>query len=350
MENNSLLNKKVAIIGGGIAGCTLALRLIEQGIKPIVFDEGKINSSQVAAGLWNPLVFKRLTPTWMANRLLNELFTFYPYWEKQWNTSFFNPLPIYKIINDDEEWTMWKKKTNDPEVYEFINPELLPLPSSAYQQKKGYCKVSKSGFLNIPLFLKNCFNYLQEQNLLQLQTVNYSDFSATNNQLNYKNFDVIIFSQGYKAKDNPFFNQIKFNLCKGDVLTIKAKGLLNDAIVTNEGFVVSYSESLYKVGSTYVWDFTDENPEATGFEKIKEKAQHLISAPFEIVSHQTGVRPATSDRRPVLGIHPQLTNAYIFNGLGAKGIMLSPYFSKQMADFILHGTPINTSINYNRFI
>ncbi|HPH83217.1 MAG TPA: FAD-dependent oxidoreductase, partial [Flavobacteriales bacterium] len=61
------------IIGQGIAGTTLALELISRGSEVLVIDVfDEHNSSRVAAGLFNALVFKRITLGWRAKESLKE--------------------------------------------------------------------------------------------------------------------------------------------------------------------------------------------------------------------------------------------------------------------------------------
>ena len=58
------------IVGQGIAGTVLTHTLLEQGKRILVIDEGNPSScSKVAAGLYNPIVFKRLTKSWMIDEL-----------------------------------------------------------------------------------------------------------------------------------------------------------------------------------------------------------------------------------------------------------------------------------------
>ena len=62
-----------------------------------------------------------------------------------------------------------------------------------------------------------------------------------------------------------------------------------------------------------------------------------------------GIRPATKDRRPFVGFHPEYQKVVIFNGLGAKGVTLAPYFSGQLADALVHGTDIDHEVNIGRY-
>lgn len=340
---------KIAIIGGGISGITLALRFLEQGINAVVFDNGKPNSSKVAAGLWNPVVFKRLTPSWMVNRLLDELYLFYPKMELLTEGAFFNPMPIYKFINDDNELKMWKLKQNDTELFDITNPELKQIENNQYHQKLGYCQVLKSGFVNIPEYLNCAVNFLKSKNAYINKEINYSEFNRESERIKFEDFDFVIFAEGMRAKENLFFTDIKFNLCKGDVITFKADLQINNAVINNEGFIVPLGNNTYKIGSTYVWDDLSNTPTNEGYNKMIEKIKSLINVPFEVIKHEAGVRPTIIDRKPVLGFHPEIKNVYVFNGMGTKGVLLCPYFSKLATAHILDEATIPMEVSYERF-
>jgi glycine/D-amino acid oxidase-like deaminating enzyme len=49
-------------------------------------------------------------------------------------------------------------------------------------------------------------------------------------------------------------------------------------------------------------------------------------------------------------MHPKHKGLFIFNGLGTKGYMMAPLLSKEMAGFMLKGTPLHKEVEYARFI
>ena len=56
----------------------LALTLMKRGCKVLVIDQPELSScSKVAAGIWNPVVFKRITKSWMADEVLSVMLDFY---------------------------------------------------------------------------------------------------------------------------------------------------------------------------------------------------------------------------------------------------------------------------------
>ncbi len=71
------MNKEFTIYGWGLAGCTLAWELADKNVKFKVVYRDENFSSRVAAGLVNPIVFKRLTKSWNADKLLPFAKNFY---------------------------------------------------------------------------------------------------------------------------------------------------------------------------------------------------------------------------------------------------------------------------------
>jgi glycine/D-amino acid oxidase-like deaminating enzyme len=90
-------------------------------------------------------------------------------------------------------------------------------------------------------------------------------------------------------------------------------------------------------------------PTSKGLKELKNKIDELINAEYIITDHKAAVRPAISDRRPVLGFHPENKTIGIFNGLGTKGAMLSPFYAKMLSDNIAENSIIDDEVNIRRF-
>ena len=55
---------KTIIVGGGIAGISVARELIKHKQEVVLFDSTKNTASYVAGGIINPIVFRRTTKSW----------------------------------------------------------------------------------------------------------------------------------------------------------------------------------------------------------------------------------------------------------------------------------------------
>jgi glycine oxidase len=71
-------NLDILIVGSGLAGSILATQYLLKNRKVSIIDAPQLSlSSKVAAGIWNPVVFKRLTKSYLADDLIPYLNTFY---------------------------------------------------------------------------------------------------------------------------------------------------------------------------------------------------------------------------------------------------------------------------------
>jgi glycine/D-amino acid oxidase-like deaminating enzyme len=59
------------------------------------------------------------------------------------------------------------------------------------------------------------------------------------------------------------------------------------------------------------------------------------------LQYKAGIRPSAHDRRPYVGRDPALANHFVFNGFGAKGVLLAPMMAEELADFMLTNRPLH---------
>jgi glycine oxidase len=339
------------IVGQGIAGSVLAMTLIKRNKKILVIDENENStSSKVAAGLYNPIVFKRLVKSWEADTLLPFADAFYSSLEKEFNDKFYFKKRIVKIFADEQERNFWEKKRKEEGSY------IMPAVSEPYQEDAivspfGYAEVTGSGNLDVLKFLHYIREYLVKNNLFLAEKFEHNDIELENGKVKYHSYESerIIFCQGYKSITNPLFKDLPFKLTKGELLTLRIPELSLDKVVNKGVFILPLGDHLYKVGATYEWQDLNEEISQKGKEELLEKLKRIINSPFEIISQQAGVRPTVNDRRPIIGMHPDYPQAGILNGMGTKGVMLAPYFANQLIKHIEEGTELNKEADIKRF-
>ena len=103
------------------------------------------------------------------------------------------------------------------------------------------------------------------------------------------------------------------------------------------------------VGSTYQWEFSNDQPSEAFYNQTKAQLQHWLKVPFEIVVHKASVRPATLERRPFVGLHPHFPAIGILNGMGTKGASLAPFFAALLVQHLVHQFPILEEADVARF-
>jgi len=341
------------IVGRGLAANVLAHTFYEHNISfKIIGSENLSNCSRVAAGIWNPVVFKRMTKSWLADEIIPFLNSFYSRCEQSTGTKLISHKTIIKPFVEEQEKKLWLKKVNE-ELVGFIDEviyesNIAELQNCNVTQQHGLVK--QSGNLNVPgfldasavLFKENIIDEVFDHTQLQInnQTVSYKNIAATN----------IIFCEGYLVKNNPFFNWIPLKPAKGETLEISAPTLnLKDHIFNKNGFFMRLPNDNFKVGATYEWIDLSEEPSQKGLTELKEKLGQMINCDYQIARHQAGVRPSSVDRRPIIGAHPHHKNLFIFNGLGTKGVMLAPFLAKKFVNFYLQKEKLLADIDASRF-
>jgi glycine oxidase len=341
------------IVGGGLAGSVLALQFLKQGKSILMIDEPQLSlSSKVAAGIWNPVVFKRLTKSYLADDLIPYLNTFYQTAETLLQTHFIRNISIIKFLKEQNEIDFWQKKINS-DMQAYLDPVNLELPyhQNIQDNAKGYAKVKQTGVLNTNVFLLSLQKYLIANHCLLSETFDYNALQINSDKVHYKGIsaDKILFCEGYLVKDNPFFNYVPMKPVKGETMVIEAKETNIADIINKNLFILPLGNNQYKVGATFNWADLNDHPSDTGIAELESDLKALLKSPFTILKKEAGVRPAVIDRRPIIGLHPLYQNLGIFNGFGTKGVMLCPYLSEILYNFIFLGDNISKEIDVCRF-
>ena len=350
-KKNNLID--FLIVGQGIAGSVLALSMMQEGYTVLVIDSQKLStSSRIAAGIWNPIVFKRLTKSWLADDLIPELQSFYSFWQKELNTTFIHQRSIIKAFGEEQEKKLWLKKST--EGNQFLDKKTYEdLMIDENYSVKSYSKVLKAGNLDVNHFIESVTTFLKSKQSYLAEVFDYNALTINDNEVNYQSVcaNNIVFCDGHLITKNPYFNWIPMKPAKGDVLTIECKELKLTQDIFNKGFfIMPLGNNLYKVGATYEWEHLNDTPTQKGKDELLKKLNTVITIPYQIISHDAGVRPSVIDRRPVVGNHPEFKNLFVFNGLGTKAVMLAPYFAKQLVSNIKYQNPIDLEVNPSRFI
>lgn len=378
--NTDYLEVDYLIVGQGIAGTNLAYQLLKRQKKIFVVDAFKKNSSsQVSAGICNPITGKRLTKTWQADVIFPYLKNFYTefqlflknYTKKE--VDFFREIPIYRTFKSIENQNEWYVRTMQSEWEKFCAVETennlfdshfapyIDNPLGGWQTLQSYHLEVKILLENFRYLLKNenilhekpflyenitffedyvCYDFLQE-NTTQPQN-NEHDNQPQKQPLSARiKAKKIIFCEGADAYKNPFFKDLAFNLVKGEWLKIILKNTDTahlKSIINQEGiFVLPHTDNTLTVGATYEWGNMDIEISQKARLDITQKLDNFLKIAYTIIDQQAGIRPASKNRKPFLQLHPIYPQLAVINGLGTKGISLSPYFVGLFCDFLDNG-------------
>ncbi|MFL5728345.1 MAG: NAD(P)/FAD-dependent oxidoreductase, partial [Cytophagaceae bacterium] len=260
--------------------------------------------------------------------------------------------PIYKPFGSVEEQNHWISQTAFADVEDLVNINVPAERYSAYiHNKYGGFETYRSGYLDVSGMISSFRKHLIRHNSYIKKTFSPVALDFKKEYVVWEGIKArrMIFCEGYKATRNPFFNWLPFVLAKGELLTLKIPDFEKSTILNKGVFILPVRDDIYKVGSTYVWDFKDEAVTEEARQEITLKLDQMIKVPYEIIHQEAGVRPAVKDRRPLIGMHPQYQTLGIFNGLGTKGVSLAPYFAQRFYNFLENQAEIDKEASIERF-
>ena len=336
-----------------MAGSCLALHLIKQGKRILVFDEPTNNrASAVAAGLFNPITGKYLKQSWMAENLFPLLFQFYQGAEDLLKRKFFYPLPIYRPFISIQEQNEWMVQSEENRLKKFVSKiNVSSAFSGQVNDPFGGVITESSGYLDTLPFMEAVRDFLNTREAYRETYFDFEKLIIRSEKILYENIAAtkIIFCDGIGIKTNPFFNWTPVRPLKGETLTISLNK--EPEVIFNRGvyLVPTHGDKSFMVGATYSPNDTTLEITARARKELEGKLTDLIKIPFTVNHQNWGIRPTSPDRKPILGSHPEYKNLIVFNGLGTKGVSLAPYFSGLLATWFEGHQEIPLEVNIERF-
>jgi glycine oxidase len=345
------------IVGLGIAGINLCHQLEKQGKSFIVIDPCPSHSaSLIAGGIYNPIAIKRKIKSWKADELFPFLVDAYREIEQLLETKFLvHDFPILKPIRSEAELEEWQTSIDKNVIPPFVDEVVRTAPKGPFHKSViGYVIIKHSGFLRTDEAIFSYRNYLRKTGRLMEETLDFERLSHSESEVSYGNItaDRVLFCDGQAIAINPFFKWIPMRSTKGEMLTVQANSPLEADKVYNQQFYLfpSREKNQFRLGATYDWNNLDEIPTIAAKEELLASVAKTLDIELEVLNQQAAIRPNSIDRRPAIGPHPIHRNVYLFNGMGSKGVMLAPYFAKQLVDSIYSGSDLHPEASLQRFV
>ncbi|MBX2985261.1 MAG: FAD-binding oxidoreductase [Bacteroidia bacterium] len=331
------MQERVLVVGQGLTGSVLSLQLRERGHRVWVVDEGrKYTSSNVAAGLFNPMVVGRLKITWNAEALFSHFSAYYARIEKQFNTKFFHPMPLIHLCKDIEEQNDWDVLAGTDKTAKWIERYTTHLPAYI-QSEYGNYLVKSTGWVDLHLFLGKVRECLVAEGKFILGAPKIrEDIEVIKTGFRYQGmeFDRVFLCRGEFERLQADFPKLPYNPVKGQLFDIETDFDLEQIIFHKQVFMLPTGKRTAKVGSTYTWDSLDYDTLQKDTDFLQERLDDFLQCKYRITNVKAGVRPAFHYGRPMFVEDEELSGLYVLNGMGSKGVTLAPYFAEQLLDSV----------------
>ncbi|MDP5172009.1 MAG: FAD-binding oxidoreductase [Bacteroidia bacterium] len=348
--------RQVIVLGAGLAGSFLACRLLRQGCHvTLIDDRAPMSASRVAAGLYNVITGRFGSKTWKAETLLAELDAVLKDPFFQGVSQFIHPIHIYRPFKDVEEYNQWSGWSAEPAYHQLVKFEERPLFPEVIHNPLGGIRILPCGWVNIGGLIDRLQDIFRSNGGVVLQgSIPYDQINMGQKTLTWKGeplgFDQMICCEGYRIRQNPWFEKLPVQPNKGEILEIESEGLDQlPFVITKKVYMVPGESGRWIVGSTYEHLFDDPGPTEAGRAQIEEQLRLVLKVPYKVVGHRAGIRPTTPNRRPILGSHPQWPFLYTLSGFGTKGMLAAPYCSRLMTAHILEGAEVPEELRITQF-
>lgn len=342
----------VLIVGQGVCGTFLSREMDRLGLSYLVTDEPRsYTASKVAAGIINPITGKRLVKTWIIDELLPFAHQAYREAGASLGISCLEETSIIDFfVQPDARLTFHARYSENPEYLQLPADENAFRPYFEYDF--GYGIISPCYLTDLPGLLAATRADLKNRGrLLEEKWAQEALVLGTGRALRYRDIraDRVILCDGIDSFHRSWFNLLPFSPNKGEALIAEIPGLPPHTLFKRGINLVPLQNDLYWIGSSYEWSFTAEGPTEAFRNRTEGILRKWLRIPFKTVDHIAAIRPATLERRPFVGFHPLHPAIGILNGMGTKGCSLAPYFARQLAENMVHGTPILPEADVRRF-
>lgn len=340
LESMNSSKHKYIIVGQGLCGSFLSYYLKKAGQDIVVYDEAKpYTASKIASGVINPVTGRRIVKTWMIDTIMPFAVNAYKTIEAELNISIVQQTNILDFHPTPQMHQAFETRLAEQAAF-LSKPDNPALWRNYFNYPFGIGETNPCWLIDINNFLNSWRKILLAENLLieQAYTQALPEEDA-----------IVIYCDGVAGASNKYYTQLPFMPNKGQVLLVRIKNLPTKNIYKQGISIVPWKEDLFWVGSSYEWEFKDEEPSNDFLEKTTNQLKYWLKLPFTIEAHWAGIRPANLERRPFVGLHPVHQQIGILNGMGTKGCSLAPFFANQLSNYLLKNEPITAEADVRRF-
>jgi len=328
------------LVGHGLAGALLADALERQGARVAVADPDlPFGASRVAAGIINPVIGPKLNAPWRIEDCLGKARETYERLGEAWSVELFREFRMVRIFKDREMAERWRTRKTESATAPFMgktfnSEELVEMGIDA---PFGAGEVLGAGALKTQELVDASRRRLKNDGLFHSEAFDPQDLPSGMR---------IVFCEGFRVKDNPWFNTLPFAPVRGEILELADD---RTEFLNGGTWFLPHENGQALAGATFDWEHLETEPTDEGTKKILEGLHYLNDPKPSVTGRRSGVRPGTRDRMPIMGTHPKNSSVTIFNGFGSRGGTLIPLCAELFVKYLLKDKPLPEELDLQRF-
>lgn len=339
------------ILGQGISGTLLSYNLLRAGKKVMVIDAIRAHSaSRVTSGIINPVTGQRMVKAADYETQLAVALNTYSDLGKRFDTTFIYHIPIINFHASHKSNGLFQERAiNEPNyLHEAGEQELL---TRSFKYEFGAGVIDPCWQTDVASLLALWRQSLIADGLLLEDPFDWKACAINTHNITYKGITAkkLICCEGMTGSSNPYFSYLPFNPNKGEIIIASIPGLSRSSIYKQNIAIVPWKDDLFWIGASNEWKFEDLLPSPAFRHHVVHTLDKWVKLPYTIVDHWASQRPTTIDHHSFIGVHPKQPEICIFNGFGSKGCLTTPYYAHQFTAHLLHGTPLDKTVDIKRY-
>ncbi len=326
--------RKVLIVGGGLAGTLMAWGCQERGVDYEQWSNGSPAASDVAAGMFNPVSFRRILPQWDAANHSARARQVFSAIEKSLGIDLWHDVPIIRVFPDAQYAALWEERAKGGhDVTPFIETMTADLLHPSINAPYGAGLVPDAGWVNVRLLTEKSRAHQLENGKWNNQSWSMQDGCPSG-------FDAVIDCRGVGAADDLAQFGLEVGRNHGEVITVQTNMDWGAQTVNNVTWALPLGDGAYRIGSTYRWDIEEPVVLEESLNHLLRRANLARTNPAllasDVTSHLGGLRPSCFDRRPILGRVSTQNPWYVAcTGWGTRGVSIGPTMVDWTMDALL---------------
>ena len=323
------------IIGLGLAGAALAWRLAARGLRPVVVDRGGPSATRVAAGLITPITGKRLAMAAGWRSLWPVAKRFYRSVERAVGCELLAEQSAKRFFASAEERALFEERLSDRSFAQLAHSLTDQLTPEGVMAPWGGVRISPAARLDTRAVLQATRDWLAQRSAyFEAEIAIERGLVVGDSVVRVPELglhaDRVVLCTGYSPI--PCWPDSQPTApTKGEVLLVEAPGLHLGGVIHCGVWVVPEEDGRYLVGATQSRERLDCEPSEEGKSQLIDKLRAVYSGEVRVIDHRAAVRPATTDRKPLVGFSRETSRVCWLNGLGSKGALIAPALAADLA-------------------
>ena len=341
------------IVGQGVAGTILSYNAKVRGLSVKVVDKGHaLASSAVAAGIINPVTGRKLVKSWNIDVFLPVAKSVFAGLEKLLGEQLYYDKPVIWALDSVSKENTWFSRAGEEAYEEYLTTDPLPYGDYSFvagYEKFGFYKTNNAGRVDLAKLLRLYRQHLLSEDELLKAEVNVNDIVLHDNHVVWNGIEAkqVVFTQGFQSLDNKYFDLPIVSFTFGEFLIVESKEIPQTQLLKGKYMLVPIGDNKFWYGATYKWNpnvaDVPSNMDSKAF--LTKHLGAFLNCNYEIIDHGCGIRPNTSDRKPLMGQSKLDDKLCILNGLGSKGTSMVPKLSNDLFDTIYNNQNISDVVN-----